>query len=166
MTLDARPSSGVEHWTGGWLGHYHSSEDDDSCYERLWDMLDKVRDQAQHLAAIPVASQREIDGLRRRHQRGADVTAGSTSGPGNQSVREQVGEALGVSGAIALEELFITARTYNALKHAGINTVGEVRELRARFDAGDGLAFRRLKGIGRVAEQDILQALDRFEEDR
>jgi hypothetical protein len=58
-------------WLGGWVAHFHSSDDPDSgrdCYERFHELVDVVRAHASNLAALPVAEPWQIRQMRDRHR--------------------------------------------------------------------------------------------------
>ncbi len=67
LTSDGRKSDG--RWTAGWLAHFHTADrgQANDCYDRFYDLVDLVREQAQNLAAIPVASTWQIEAERRKH---------------------------------------------------------------------------------------------------
>jgi hypothetical protein len=57
-------------WNGGWAGHYHAGSvryGEKNCYEKLDDLIELARAQAQNIGAIPVANRWEIERLREQH---------------------------------------------------------------------------------------------------
>jgi len=100
-------------WNDGWLTHLHTEgvfRRDENCFERVDELVHMMQEQAEHIGAIPVASQRQIQRLRDLHHNpGRDAAAESLRAlgltPRAQTALVRRGIDLAAAGAMTDEEL-------------------------------------------------------------